>query len=38
MGLDFTHTDAHWSYGGFDRFRIRLAWAAGIKLGHRPHG
>lgn len=24
MGLDFTHGDAHWSYGGFMRFRARL--------------
>lgn len=25
MGIDFTHCDARWSYGGFDRARTRLA-------------
>lgn len=30
MGLDFSHTDAHWSYGGFGRFR--LAAVVGIDL------
>ncbi len=30
MGLDFSHTDAHWSYGGFNRARTRLA----AVLGH----
>ena len=24
MGLDFSHTDAHWSYSGFFAFRRRL--------------
>lgn len=32
MGLDFSHTDAHFSYGGFDRFREALAEHEGIKL------
>lgn len=32
MGLDFSHADAHWSYGGFMRFRERLAGEAGITL------
>lgn len=25
MGLDFSHCDAHWTYGGFNQFRHRLA-------------
>lgn len=32
MGLDFSHCDAHWSYSGFNRFRVRLAAEAGIAL------
>ncbi len=32
MGLDFTISDAHWSYGGFMRFRMRLAQEIGINL------
>lgn len=32
MGLDFSHTDAHWSYGGFNRFRTVLARHEGIDL------
>jgi hypothetical protein len=27
MGLDFQGSDAHWSYGGFHRFRLRLSAA-----------
>lgn len=33
MGLDFSHTDAHWAYGGFHRFRERLAEHEGFDLG-----
>jgi hypothetical protein len=25
MGLDFSHSEAHWSYGGFHNFRTKLA-------------
>lgn len=32
MGLDFSHSDAHWTYSGFNRFRIRLADMIGIDL------
>ena len=32
MGLDFTHGDAHWAYGGFHRFRERLAEHEGFDL------
>ncbi|MEU0665710.1 hypothetical protein ABZ508_26490 [Streptomyces lavendulocolor] len=32
MGLDFTHTDAHWSYTGFGRFRQALALHEGFEL------
>jgi hypothetical protein len=32
MGLDFSHTDAHWAYSGFMRFRIRIAATLGINL------
>lgn len=32
VGLDFSHTDAHWGYGGFMRFRGRLASAIGFDL------
>lgn len=30
MGLDFSHGDAHWTYGGFHRFRSNLI----ITLGY----
>lgn len=30
MGLDFKGSEAHWSYGGFMRFRQRLAASVGI--------
>jgi hypothetical protein len=32
MGLDFSNNDAHWSYGGFHRFRSRLGNEIGIAL------
>ena len=32
MGLGFSHSDAHWSYSGFNRFRSRLATEIGINL------
>ncbi len=32
MGLDFSHADAHWSYGGFNRFREALAVEAGFNI------
>jgi hypothetical protein len=32
MGLDFSHTDARWSYSGFHEFRRRLARELGIDL------
>lgn len=32
MGLDFSHCDAHWSYSGFGRFRVRLAETIGMDL------
>ena len=32
MGIDFSHCDAHWAYGGFMRFRIRLASEIGMDL------
>ena len=32
MGLDFSHTNAHWSYSGFMRFRVRLTAEIGIDL------
>lgn len=32
MGLDFSHGDAHFSYGGFAEFRIRLAQEIGLDL------
>lgn len=42
MGLDFSHTDAHWSYHGFMRFRTALAAHEGIALdrmdGFQRHG
>jgi hypothetical protein len=37
MGLDFSHTEAHWSYGGFDRFRQALAKHEGFNL-NEMHG
>src|SRR3546814_10466403 len=42
MGLDFSHTDAHWAYSGFTRFRRALAKHEGIDLdameGFQRHG
>lgn len=32
MGLDFSHTDAHWAYSGFNRFREALAKHEGFNL------
>jgi len=32
MGLDFSHSDAHWSYSGFMKFRTHLAECTGIDL------
>lgn len=32
MGLDFDRSDASWSYGGFHRFRERLAEEIDIEL------
>lgn len=32
MGIDFSHSDAHWSYGGFHNFRAMLAEHEGIDL------
>lgn len=32
MGLDFSHTDAHWAYSGFNRFRTRVAAVLGFDL------
>jgi len=32
MGLDFSHGDAHWSYGGFMWFRKRLAKEIGVNI------
>lgn len=32
MGLDFSHCEARWGYGGFGRFRRRLANQIGIDL------
>lgn len=32
MGLDFGQCEASWSYGGFHRFRIRLAQEIGVDL------
>jgi len=32
MGLDFNHSDAHWSYSGFNDFRRHLAKDIGIDL------
>lgn len=33
MGIDFSHSEAHWAYSGFSRFRNRLAQEIGIDLG-----
>ena len=30
MGLDFSHCEAHWGYGGFNRFRVRIINNLGI--------
>ena len=30
MGLDFSHSDAHWSYSGFNGFRELLCRQAGL--------
>lgn len=42
MGIDFSHTGAHWAYSGFGRFRDALAEHEGIDLGQmegfRRHG
>jgi hypothetical protein len=32
MGVDFSHGDAHFSHGGFNRFRTELAAVVGIRL------
>jgi hypothetical protein len=32
MGIDFSHCNAHWGYGGFNNFRTRLAKEVGIDL------
>jgi len=32
MGIDFSHTEAHWSYTSFSRFRRALAAFEGIDL------
>lgn len=32
MGLDFSHTDAHWAHSGFNRFRREIAAYEGIDL------
>jgi hypothetical protein len=32
VGIDFSHTDAHWSYISFSRFRSALATFEGIDL------
>ena len=32
MGINFSHSDAHWSYHGFHDFRKRLAAEIGINL------
>lgn len=33
MGIDFSHCEAHWSYGGFNSARTRLAATVDIVLG-----
>ncbi len=32
MGIDFSHGQARWSYGGFNNFRQRLAQILGFNL------
>lgn len=32
MGLDFNYCDAHWSYGGFHDFRVKVAESICINL------
>jgi len=32
MGIDFSHCNARWSYGGFNSFRQRLAKEIGMNL------
>jgi len=32
MGIDFSHTEAHWSYSGFMNFRRRIAQEIEIDL------
>jgi hypothetical protein len=32
MGIDFSHCNAQWSYGGFHSFRTRLASEIGMDL------
>lgn len=32
MGIDFSHSEAHWAYTGFSRFRRALATFEGIDL------
>lgn len=32
MGLDFDNSEAHWSYGGFHRFRTKLAAQMGLEI------
>lgn len=32
MGIDFSHCNAHWSYGNFHNFRRKLASQIGINL------
>lgn len=32
MGIDFSHSDAHWAYSGFNRFRRALAQHEGFDL------
>jgi len=33
MGLDFSRSEVHWSYSGFNVFREKLALEIGIELG-----
>lgn len=37
MGLDFSHGEARWSYGTFQRFRKRLAASIGLDWGLMLH-
>jgi hypothetical protein len=32
MGIDFSHSGAHWAYSGFNRARTRLAATLGFRL------